>query len=147
MPSRAYISLGSQVQVSNVSSWICSVLCAQQHRILHCFRCSFSRPTNMPFTSHYSNATSQPDNDIVRLLAFQTKLTILTATDADAIRAFLQSWTNYKETGILSLIDCINADARTALELVYTDQLYRGQLPPSDIDLEFLRCLTIFNLT
>ena len=37
---------------------------------------------------------------------------------------------------MLSLIDCINADTRNALELVHANQLYRGRLPPSDINLE-----------
>ena len=91
----------------------------------------FSRHSNASFTSFYSNVTSQPDNDVARLLAFQAKYSILTATDADAIRAFLQSWMNYKGTGILSMIACIGADARTVLELVYFDQLYRGLLNPS----------------
>ena len=42
----------------------------------------------------------------------------------------------------MSLLDCISADARTALELVYADQLYCGRLTPSDEDLEaFLRSI------
>ena len=33
---------------------------------------------------------------------------------------------NYKSAGHLKLLDCIGADARTALELIYADQLYHG---------------------
>ena len=101
---------------------------------------SFSRPTNEPFTSSYSAVGSQPDNNVACLLAFEAKHPLLTATDADAIRLFLQSWTNYKSTGLFSLLDCIGADALTVLELVYADQLYCGSLKFSSYtDLEQFR--------
>ena len=93
-------------------------------------------------SSSTSDVATKLDNDVARLLAFQAKLPILLASDSDSIRTFLQSWQNYKTTGILSLLDCISADARTALELVYADQLYAGRLDPSDEGLErFLRCV------
>ena len=50
---------------------------------------------------------------------------ILTFTEAD---------TNYMGTRILSSLDCIGVDARTALELVHADQLC-GHVNPSVIDL------------
>jgi len=78
---------------------------------------SLIRPSSPP--SSPSSALSTADKDITRLLAFQAKHPILNASDSDAIRAFLQAYTNYKTTGLLSMYDCIGADARTALELVY----------------------------
>ena len=71
-----------------------------------------------------------------------SKHSLLNATDVDVIRVFLQAWTNYKTTGLLSMYDCISTNARTAIELVYADRLYRNELLRSDDYLEpFLRSI------
>ena len=95
-----------------------------------------------PHSTPSSGAPSSVDSDIARLLALQAKHPTLTSSDSDSIRTFLQSWINYKTTGVLSLHDCINADTRTALELVCHDQLYTGRLSRFDEHLEpFLRSI------
>ena len=82
------------------------------------------------------------DSDIAKLLAFQAKQPILTSSYSDSIRTFLHAWQTYKTRGSLSLLDCINAHSRTALELVYAEQLYCGRLHPVDEYLEvFLRSI------
>ena len=83
-----------------------------------------------------SSPSSKIDGDIAKLLAFQKKHPILTSSDSDSIRTFLKAWQNYKTYGSLSLL------ARTALELVYADQLYGERLTSIDENLEvFLRSI------
>ena len=79
-----------------------------------------------------SSTSSTADKDIAQFLAFQAQHPLLNVTDVDALRTFLQAWTNYKTTGLLSMYDCISADACTALELVYMDRLYRNEFPRSN---------------